>query len=119
MTFFLFRKYWWAITVSRSKYAPTQITKHCYLRTQISAFSEYSPPSKIEKLFASTKGNKFAGLNSAVAGPRFEEELPRGLNSFQLYSCATPNGQKVGIMLEELGISYDAHGTICYYHYQL
>jgi len=27
----------------------------------------------------------------------------------QLYSMATPNGQKVGIMLEEAGIPYEAH----------
>lgn len=27
----------------------------------------------------------------------------------QLYSLATPNGQKVGIALEELGLPYDAH----------
>lgn len=27
----------------------------------------------------------------------------------ELYSMATPNGQKVGIMLEELGVPYEAH----------
>jgi len=27
----------------------------------------------------------------------------------QLYSLATPNGQKIGIILEELGLSYNAH----------
>lgn len=27
----------------------------------------------------------------------------------QLYSLATPNGQKVGIALEEMGLPYDAH----------
>ncbi|MBJ7539943.1 glutathione binding-like protein [Marinomonas transparens] len=27
----------------------------------------------------------------------------------QLYSLATPNGQKIGIALEEMGLSYDAH----------
>eukprot|EP01040_Poterioochromonas_malhamensis_P006553 gene6555-7057_t len=27
----------------------------------------------------------------------------------QLYSLSTPNGQKVGILLEELGVDYDAH----------
>ena len=27
----------------------------------------------------------------------------------QLYSLATPNGQKVGIMLEETGLPYEAH----------
>ncbi len=27
----------------------------------------------------------------------------------QLYSLATPNGQKIGIALEELGLPYEAH----------
>ena len=27
---------------------------------------------------------------------------------FQLYSLATPNGQKIGILLEELNMDYDA-----------
>ena len=27
----------------------------------------------------------------------------------QFYSLATPNGQKIGIALEELGLEYDAH----------
>jgi len=29
------------------------------------------------------------------------------MNKIQLYSLATPNGQKVSIMLEELGLDYD------------
>lgn len=31
------------------------------------------------------------------------------MNRLQLYSLATPNGQKVGIALEEMGLKYDAH----------
>ena len=31
------------------------------------------------------------------------------MNKIQLYSLATPNGQKVSIALEELGIDYEAH----------
>ena len=69
----------------------------------------YTPPAKVEELFAAADGNKFQSLNSAVAGARFDKELSRGDHSFQLYSLATPNGQKAGIMLEELGIPYDAH----------
>jgi GSH-dependent disulfide-bond oxidoreductase len=30
-------------------------------------------------------------------------------DKIQLYSLATPNGQKIGIALEEMGIPYDAH----------
>jgi GST-like protein len=30
-------------------------------------------------------------------------------DALQLYSLATPNGQKVGVCLEEMGLSYDAH----------
>ena len=33
----------------------------------------------------------------------------RGPAPLQLYSLATPNGWKVAILLEELGIDYDAH----------
>ncbi|MEY5037723.1 MAG: hypothetical protein RL472_829 [Pseudomonadota bacterium] len=47
-------------------------------------------------------GGKFASTNRPVAGPTHEQELPRGKHDLQLYSLATPNGQKVTIMLEEL-----------------
>ncbi|MFN6979877.1 MAG: glutathione S-transferase N-terminal domain-containing protein, partial [Gemmobacter sp.] len=33
----------------------------------------------------------------------------RNPDAIQLYSLATPNGQKVAIVLEELGLAYDAH----------
>jgi hypothetical protein len=32
-----------------------------------------------------------------------------GDKPIQLYSMATPNGQKIGIALEEFGVEYDAH----------
>lgn len=41
-------------------------------------------------------------MNRPTAGARFEKELPVGKHQIQLYSLATPNGQKVTIMLEEL-----------------
>ena len=31
------------------------------------------------------------------------------MDKIQLYSLATPNGQKVGVALEEMGLEYDAH----------
>ena len=34
---------------------------------------------------------------------------PRTSGAIQLYSLPTPNGQKVSIALEEMGLRYDAH----------
>ncbi len=34
---------------------------------------------------------------------------PTDPQRIQLYSLATPNGQKIGVALEEMGLSYDAH----------
>jgi GST-like protein len=59
-------------------------------------------------------GGRFASINRPIAGPTHEKELPVGRHPLQLYSLATPNGQKVTIMLEELlaaghsGAEYDA-----------
>lgn len=53
---------------------------------------EWKPPAKIEELFAATAGNKFAAINSPVAGAREEKDLPEGPAPVQLYSLATPNG---------------------------
>jgi len=70
---------------------------------------EWAPPPKIEDIFANAAGNKFAAINSPTAGARVEKELPDGPAAIQLYSLATPNGQKVSILLEELGVEYDAY----------
>ncbi|MFT3757667.1 glutathione-dependent disulfide-bond oxidoreductase [Thauera sp.] len=59
-------------------------------------------------------GGRFANINRPIAGPTHNRELPRGKHPLQLYSLATPNGVKVGVMLEELlalghaGAEYDA-----------
>ena len=59
-------------------------------------------------------GGRFANINRPVAGPTHEKALPVGRHPLQLYSLATPNGQKVTILLEELlalghtGAEYDA-----------
>ena len=59
-------------------------------------------------------GGQFANINRPTAGPTHDKELPVGKHPLQLYSLATPNGQKVSIMLEELlalghaGAEYDA-----------
>jgi len=54
-------------------------------------------------------GGKMGGMNKPTAGKRFESELPRGEHGLQLYSLGTPNGQKVTILLEEMGVDYDAY----------
>jgi GST-like protein len=72
----------------------------------------YTPP----KVWTWDKesGGRFASINRPIAGPTHEKELPVGRHPLQLYSLATPNGQKVTIMLEELlaaghsGAEYDA-----------
>jgi GST-like protein len=59
-------------------------------------------------------GGRFANINRPIAGSTHEKDLPVGRHPLQLYSLATPNGQKVTIMLEELlalghsGAEYDA-----------
>lgn len=61
-----------------------------------------------------SNGGQFANINRPIAGPTHEQALPVGKHPLQLYSLATPNGQKVSIMLEELlekgleGAEYDA-----------
>ena len=73
---------------------------------------EYTPP----KVWTWNKpsGGRFANINRPVAGPTHDKPLPVGKHPLQLYSMATPNGQKVTIMLEELlalghaGAEYDA-----------
>lgn len=70
---------------------------------------KWVPPATIEELYHATYGGNFAGINRPTAGLRSQALLPRGDAPFQLYSLATPNGWKVGILLEELGIPYDAH----------
>lgn len=60
----------------------------------------YIPPKVWE--WKSRNGGEFASINRPIAGPTHEKELPLGRHPLQLYSLATPNGQKVTIMLEEL-----------------
>jgi len=74
--------------------------------------ADYTPP----KVWTWNKANggRFANINRPIAGPTHDKDLPIGKHPMQLYSLATPNGQKVTIMLEELlalghkGAEYDA-----------
>jgi GST-like protein len=74
--------------------------------------SDYVPP-KVWK-WESPSGGQFANINRPIAGPTHDKELPVGKHPLQLYSLATPNGQKIPILLEELlaqghsGAEYDA-----------
>jgi GST-like protein len=78
----------------------------------MSSSSDYVPP----KVWTWVKpnGGQFASTNRPIAGATHDKELPVGRHPLQLYSLATPNGQKVTIMLEELltlghkGAEYDA-----------
>ena len=74
--------------------------------------TEYVPPKVWT--WDQASGGQFANINRPIAGATHEKELPVGNHPFQLYSLATPNGQKVTIMFEELlalghsGAEYDA-----------
>ena len=48
-------------------------------------------------------------MNDLSAFPVTKKWPPRHPDRLQLYSLPTPNGQKVGIMLEECGLPYEAH----------
>jgi GST-like protein len=79
---------------------------------EMSDTPEYTPP----KVWTWNKpnGGKFASINRPISGATHDKELPVGKHPLQLYSLATPNGQKVTILLEELlalghkGAEYDA-----------
>jgi GSH-dependent disulfide-bond oxidoreductase len=60
----------------------------------------YTPPKVWN--WDKENGGRFASINRPIAGPTHDKELPVGRHPFQLYSLATPNGQKVTIMFEEL-----------------
>ncbi|QDH64834.1 glutathione-dependent disulfide-bond oxidoreductase [Pseudomonas azotoformans] len=74
--------------------------------------SSYVPP-KVWTWDAES-GGTFSSINRPIAGATHEKQLPVGKHPLQLYSLATPNGQKVTILLEELlalghsGAEYDA-----------
>lgn len=74
--------------------------------------NQYTPP----KIWThdTESGGTWASINRPVSGATHEKALPVGDHALQLYSLATPNGQKITIMLEELlalgkDAEYDAH----------
>jgi len=74
---------------------------------------DYKLP-KVWKWDAQGSGG-WSKTNRPIAGATHDKELIAGKHPLQLYSLATPNGQKVTIMLEELlelgvtGAEYDAY----------
>ena len=64
------------------------------------ADTEWTPP-RVWK-WEQPSGGAFASLNRPIAGATHDKALPVGQHPLQLYSLATPNGQKVTILLEEL-----------------
>ena len=74
--------------------------------------ADYLPPKVWT--WDTESGGTFASINRPIAGATHDKELPIGKHPLQLYSLATPNGQKVTILLEELlalghtGAEYDA-----------
>ncbi len=78
----------------------------------MSSETAYTPPNVWQ--WNKENGGRFANINRPIAGSMHEKELPVGKHPLQLYSLATPNGQKVTILLEELlalghsGAEYDA-----------
>ncbi len=72
----------------------------------------YTPPAVWD--WNDESGGKWASINRPIAGPTHQRALPVGKHPFQLYSLATPNGIKIGVMFEELlaqghsGAEYDA-----------
>ena len=74
----------------------------------------YTPPKVWKMPNESNQSSNSAAMNSDMAGPRYQAELPRGDRALQLYSLATPNGVKASVILEELlaagaDAHYDAH----------
>jgi GST-like protein len=73
---------------------------------------EYIPPKFWN--WDAPSGGRFAAINRPTSGATHDAVLPIGRHPLQLYSMASPNGQKIGIMLEELlarghdGAEYDA-----------
>ncbi len=62
--------------------------------------NSYEPPKVW--IWNDQDGGKWTKINRPVSGSTHDKALPVGKHPFQLYSLATPNGQKVTILFEEL-----------------
>ena len=70
------------------------------MSAETSSSDAYVPPTVWK--WEPKEDNAFSNVNKPTAGAQFDKDLPRGDHALQLYSMATPNGQKVTILLEEL-----------------
>jgi GSH-dependent disulfide-bond oxidoreductase len=66
--------------------------------------SAYTPPQVWT--WNKESGGRFASINRPIAGATHDKELPVGKHPFQLYSLATPNGQKVTIDGNQFGSGF-------------
>ncbi|KAA8496215.1 Disulfide-bond oxidoreductase YghU [Porphyridium purpureum] len=69
-------------------------------------------PRRIEELFEKSGGNAWGKINAPTAGARdLHDPAPAPVpnKDLVLYSLGTPNGLKVAIVLEELGLDYNYH----------
>ena len=85
-----------------------------HTRSDMTDTSEYTPPEVWVWKKDDTPSWRYGHVNRPIAGATHEKALLRGKHPLQLYSLATPNGEKVTVMLEELlasghvGAEYDA-----------
>lgn len=62
--------------------------------------NDYTPPEVWS--WDKESGGRFASINRPISGATHDKTLEIGKHPHQLYSLATPNGQKVTILFEEL-----------------
>lgn len=77
--------------------------------TIIKQLTKYNNQPYQSTLYTATKYNRINPTMSTDTTSQHNTTRPVGSKSIQLYSLGTPNGQKISIALEELGLEYDAH----------
>jgi GST-like protein len=65
-------------------------------------------PRTIEEFYKKPFTHRWAHTETPEAGARFEQPLKEGDAPIQVYTRTSPSSQKVTVLLEELGLKYDA-----------
>ena len=97
------------------KHISTRARQSCNHLRRFSEMAEAYVPPEVWTMAELGQVASNASQNLPTSGARTEKELPVGKHPIQVYALATPNGQKVNIMLEELvdaGVKeaeYDSH----------